>query len=174
MIRSLTTAATLAIAMMCASSAAFAWQYSNRPDKFTGKKTQVAKSVSKNSLRLGFPYNGPNKGYLYVREHPTYGTDVIFGVDRGQFNCELETCPISIRFDEEEPMHVDMLLPEDRSSDTLFFPNPPEIIEKLKKHRRTMIRVTFFSQGSHVLEFTNTPPLKWTTGDSATTSKSGE
>lgn len=141
---------------------ASAWTYQVEIDKMTNKKTSYALVQSTNSLDLGFPYKGRNMGLLTVRQHPQYGLDVIFSVDKGQLTCNsYSSCEVLVKFDDGKPMRFAGTEPADNSSDAIFIDNKKRFIDAAKKAKKILVQVQFFKQGTHVLEFDAPGSLVW-------------
>lgn len=152
----------MAVILVSGAASAAAWTYQVDVDKMTNKKTSYAMVQSTNSLALGFPYQGRNLGLLTVRQHPQYGLDVIFSVDKGQLMCDTYNgCEVLVKFDEGKPIRFEGTEPADNSSDTIFLNNKKRFIDTAKKARKILVQVQFFRQGTHVLEFNVSGPLVW-------------
>ena len=158
--------------MLAASHANAVWVYSEDSDKMTSKQTSTATIKSANSLQLDFPYKGANYGEITVRQHPSYGLDVIISIDKGQILCRsYDNCPIEIRFDEKPPIRFSGNGAADNSSNVVFVSNEQRFISAAKTAKRILVRMNIYQAGAPVLEF-NTPfPLVW--GKSAAPAKKG-
>lgn len=144
------------------AASASAWTYQVDVDKMTNKKTSYALAQSTSSLNLGFPYQGRNMGLLTVRQHPQYGLDVIFSVDKGQLTCSsYSSCEVLVKFDDGKPVRFSGTEPADNSSDTIFLDNKKRFIDAAKKAKKILVQVQFFQQGTHVLEFSVPGSLVW-------------
>lgn len=151
-------------AFMAVSGAAMAdWSYEATTDKMTGKSGRTASLTSENSLALDFPYRGTNHGHLTVRQHPKYGLDVIFQVQKGQILCSsYGGCPIEVKFDNDKPVRFTGTEPADNSSDTVFINNPAKFIAAAQKAKTILVQVNMYHAGAPVLEFKSSTPLEWT------------
>lgn len=150
--------------LLCAlqGAQASAWDYQEVVDRMTGKKTRMAVMKSDNSLRLQFPYQGTNYGYVQVRQHPTYGLDVIVYVDKGQILCsQVTTCTVRVRFGDSQPLTFSGSPSADHDSTTVFLNNPRRFIEQAKKHQRLAIQLSMYQAGDQILEFSVPAALKW-------------
>lgn len=136
------------------------WHYKESTDKMSGRQIKSAMIESSNSLSLDFPYGGRNHGNLLVRQHPQYGLDVIFYVDKGQIPCTLG-CTGQVRFDDGKPQRVRLDPPADHDSTTVFIQNPRAFIASAKKAKRILVQVTMYQAGSPILEFDTPESLKW-------------
>ncbi|MFZ1989931.1 MAG: hypothetical protein WAW96_09185 [Alphaproteobacteria bacterium] len=66
----------------------------------TSAVTRFASNVSTNTVNFGFPYGGPQHATLTLRSHPRYGKSILLSVEKGQFICGIESCSVSVRFDD--------------------------------------------------------------------------
>ena len=138
------------------------WRYQTHTDTLSGKDYKVATLRSDNSMSLRFPYQGINYGHLVVRQHPQYGFDVYFKIDKGQILCRSYSgCVHRIRFDEGEVENFTASGPADNSSTAIFSRYPKWALEKLKTANKIIVRVTMHNEGDQTLVFTVDDPLKW-------------
>ena len=93
----------LATLVVCATASA-AWEYEPIADKMSGKTGVRADVTSDNKLSFDFPYQGQNRGFLTVRQHPQYGLGVIVSIDKGQMLCNVYDCKVSVKFDDAKPL----------------------------------------------------------------------
>lgn len=147
-------------ALTCITSNA-AWQYESSTDKMTGKKSAEAQVTSDNGLSFGFPYQGNNKGYLVVRQHPQYGLDVILVIDKGQMLCRTYDCTVSVKFDDGKPVTYSGTGPADHSSTSIFLKNKSRFIAGAKNAKKILVQFNAFHNGSPVLEFSTPQSLQW-------------
>ena len=139
-----------------------AWQYDQQNDAMTSKASRTASIKSSNSLDLDFPYKGLNFGHLQIRQHPKWGLDVIFSIDKGQLQCNsYGGCPIEVRFDDAPAVRFSGTEPADNSSDTVFIQGAPKFIALAKKSKRILIRMNVYHGGAPVLEFSSPKTLEW-------------
>ncbi|MFC5524039.1 hypothetical protein [Polaromonas jejuensis] len=151
----------LATLLACASASAD-WQYDDRPDKMSGKKASSAMLESNNSLDLSFPYQGKNFGNIQVRQHPSYGLDVIVFVDKGQILCpSYSGCSVAVRFDDKPAVKFSATPSADHDSKVIFLKNAARFIESAKKAKSILVQLTMYQAGSPVLEFHSAKPLEW-------------
>lgn len=138
------------------------WDYKQNIDKMSSKQTLYAIIKSENSLNLSSPYSGRNHGHLTVRQHPTYGQNVIFQVDQGQIMCNsYNGCPIIVRFDEKPAVTFSGTEAADNDPKTVFISNSSRFIGLAKTAKRILVQVNLFHNGNPVLEFTTQEPLQW-------------
>lgn len=148
-------------AVLWASSSFAGWDYESDKDKMTGKTTALARVGSENSMSLDFPYKGENYGHLTIRQHPQYGLDVIFSVDKGQILCRLSECEVMVRFDEMPPSRFAANGAADNSSTHIFLRDRTRFINAAKKAKKILVQVTMHTNGAPILEFATASPLVW-------------
>lgn len=131
------------------------WSYVADEDPMTGKSSRTATLLSTNMLHFGSPYGGEQHGRLYVRRHPTHGSDVAFAIERGQILCSgyADDCPIKIRFDDEKAFTVTGNNPSDHSTETVFLPRYKTLTAKMAKATTMRIQFNAYQEGAPVLEF---------------------
>lgn len=152
----------MVLALLSSSAIAGQWRYEDSTDKMTGKKAGTAALVSDQSLSLPFPYAGENRGTLMVRNHPTYGLDVIVGVDKGQIICRTyDGCRLSVRFDDGKPQRFAAMPAADHSSEFVFIRDKKRFIAAAKKAKRIFVQLPMFQAGDQVLEFSTPVALVW-------------
>lgn len=151
------------IGALCASGAHAKWLYSSDVDKMTGKTTRWAQIISTNSLSFAFPYDGPNKGYLSVRQKSPKDVDVVVVIGKGQILCSrVDGCPIKVRFDDAPPVTFVGAPPSDQSSDTVFIATPTRFLASAQKAKRILIQLNVYQNGAPILEFESAEPLTLT------------
>jgi hypothetical protein len=126
------------------------WDYSTDKDRM-GRARSFASVKSSNMLEFDFPYAEPQRGFLTIRK--VRATDVMIGIQRGQFLCGIETCTVNVRFDEGEIRHFAAAEPTDHSTTVLFIEDPSLFLSQLRKAKTVSIEATFFQQGSQALQF---------------------
>jgi len=130
------------------------WEYATYEDEMTSKKTRIARIESSNEFYLDFPYDGPQRGVLQVRDHPRHGKDIIVTVQKGQILCSSYSgCPILARFDDNQPIKFTGSESNDSDSTIVFINNYSKFVDNLIKSKKVKISLGFFQNGSHVLEF---------------------
>jgi len=139
------------------------WELETVQDAMTGKQKKIARLVSTNTLSLEFPYQGDNKARLMVRQHPSYGTDVMVSVDKGQMICNTSRCSAFIKFDDQKPILFSGSEPSDLSSKAMFINDSKRFIEMAKKSTKILIQIDFYKNGLQTLEFEPNAPLEWPT-----------
>lgn len=156
---------TLALALLVIATSANAslWEYTENVDRMSGKKSRTAVAESDNSLSLAFPYQGQNKGQIVIRQHPQYGLDVIFKIDKGQLMCRTyEPCRINVKFGDAKPITFNGTGAADHDSTVAFLSSPQRFIESAQKTQNILVQFTVYNGGTNILEFSFPAPLKWT------------
>jgi hypothetical protein len=129
------------------------WKYSTNKDDVSGKPFKDATVLSNNTEQLEFPYQGGTVGFITIRNHPRYGKDIIFQVNKGQLSCQYNNCYISIRFDDGPVIKNYVTEPADNSHESYFLSNYKKTLAKIQASKKIYVEVTFHSQGSRTFEF---------------------
>ena len=152
-------AGLLALATLPAS-AGIGWDYDERVDPMTSKKTTTASFQSDQSLNLDAPYAGKNFATVFVRQSPRSGLDVILRIDKGQLVCPVSGCRVLVRFDDQEPRYFSATEPADHSPNVLFLEPASGFVASARKAKRIRIQANIYQHGAPVMEFTGVP-LTW-------------
>lgn len=144
---------SLALTANAAEPVKSSWDLVQHKDEMSGNFVNLARVRSTNTISLGWPYQGAQKGSLTVRKHPRWGTNVYFEVERGQLLCRYDRCSITVKFDDAAPKKVSAVEPEDNNSTLLFIQNETNFINQLRKSKRVVIEFGMFQQGSQTLVF---------------------
>ncbi|GAB3012820.1 SHOCT domain-containing protein [Spirosoma pulveris] len=135
------------------------WSYYSDTDKM-GSKYHIASIDAKEPLEFDFPYNGGSIASFTVRKKKGE-TDIYLKVSKGQFiSNSAEDGSARIRFDDGKPVTYSTSGAADYSSDIIFFNATSSLISKLKKSKKMVIEVEFYSEGTRQIEF-NTAGFKW-------------
>jgi hypothetical protein len=130
------------------------WSYEQESDPMSNGTIYRAMISSTNTVEFDFPYEGAQRGTLYLRDKPSHGKDVIFRIEKGQILCpSYENCTVLVRFDDGKAVNYSAVGPNDNSSETIFISNYNKFVEKLLKANRVRISVNIYQQGSPVFEF---------------------
>lgn len=130
------------------------WHYDTDEDAMTGKKQFTAVVESSNTVNLGFPYNGEQRGSLTLRTHPQYGKDVIFQIEKGQILCpSYEGCQVQVRFDDGKPVRFEATGAADHSTEHIFIDDYTGFVSRLKKAKRVRLAVKIYQNGAPPFEF---------------------
>ena len=136
------------------------WSYEESSDQMGRGKIKTANINSVNKVNFGFPYQGAQRGWLLLRQHPKHGKDVIFGIDRGQFLCRIDACSVNVRFDNGKAQSYSAGEPADHSTTVLFIRNYDRFLANARKAKTVYIEAQFFQEGTRVFEFA-IEGLKW-------------
>ena len=118
------------------------WSYWSDEDPMTSKVSRGAKVQSTNSFEFDFPYKGTQHAALMLRKHPSYGSDVMFSVERGQILCSSYQCPVRIRFDDAPAVTYVGTGPADNSSETVFIPGFASLEKKSRQPSASGLKST--------------------------------
>jgi hypothetical protein len=138
------------------------WSYSTKPDQMGRGSIKNASTTSINTVSFGFPYQGDQHGTLLLRNHPRYGKDIIFIIEKGQFLSGIDGCEVVVRFDENKPVTFRAVGPEDNSTTNIFIKGYSQFVKSLKRSKLVKIEAPFFQEGQRVFEF-NVEGLVWET-----------
>ena len=137
------------------------WAYRSNTEAMTSKTAKYATVRSINSLNFGFPYSGSQKATLTIRNHPTYGKDVLLSIEKGQFLCRTySNDKVLVRFDDAKAISFRCLEPADNSSTTIFIQGYSRFVNRAKKAKKIRIQTNIYQEGAPVMEF-YTKGLKW-------------
>lgn len=146
-----------------APSELLTWEVRESVDDLTGR-TIISRVVqSRDEFELGFPYQGPQRAQLMIREHPRFGTDVILSVRRGQILCHVPRCSVDVVFGQGEPSNWRANPAESGSSEFVFLSQTDRFIRELTRSPEVRIAVTFFQNGSQTFVFPGLPANSGTT-----------
>lgn len=134
------------------------WEYDSTTDKM-GSTTQIARVYANELVQLEFPYNGGSQAKILIRKE-NGPTEILFVIDKGQIDTDLDGTYVKIKFDNETPKNWSMSTTSDGSSDVLFFNNESALLKKLKESKQVVLEVPFFQNGNQQFVF-NTADLKW-------------
>ena len=139
------------------------WDYESEVDEMDGSTTKTAIVVSSNVVEFDFPYNGGSTLDICVRKTKKYGTDVLIGISKGQFNSNEYTGTnyVTVKFDNNAPIKFTTVEPADYSSDVLFLQNPKKFIRLAKNAKTIKVEAPFFRDGWRVFTFNTEKPLEW-------------
>ena len=143
----------------------FNWEYSEDINQMTSKKDFFAKTYSTNLLNFQPPYDGSQNAMLFLR-YKGVENDVTLSIEKGQFYVyggSLEdgnSGTIKIRFDDGKAKEYEYSTPSDGGTDMIFIHPAKAIINKMKKSKIMFIQVSFYNEGSQILNF-NVDSLKW-------------
>lgn len=148
------SARAVAAEQAAAARLAQKWDYSTSTDEMSSKVARYAKINSENSVSFDFPYAGPQHGTLTIRNHPSYGRDVLLNIREGQFLCtSYDGCTVRIRFDEAPAVAWRATGPADNSTTVLFIRNGDRFVQLLRKAKTVRIAAKIYQEGEPIFEF---------------------
>ena len=133
------------------------WHYYDTEDEMDGTKDYFASLTSDNTIDLSYPYTWGN-ARIVIRKNGNNKLDIMFIIDSWIILDYNNTA--RIKFDDEQPMNVNIYWTSDWSSDVVFLWKEQHILSKLKKSKKVMIEVEFHEDGRKVAKF-STEWLKW-------------
>jgi len=129
-----------------------AWEYRSSTDPMGRGNTEYASLDSVNSVDFDFPYSGGSTATLLLRNSPKSGKNVIFEVNKGQFDCGVDGCSVALRADKGKVVTLSADTAADGSSNVLFLPHSTTV--RYLQHAKVLrIEATFYQEGSRVFEF---------------------
>ena len=129
------------------------WNYTTEKDAMTSKDTIAATLESANTLSFDFPYQGEQRSRITLRNHPRFGKDVIFGIERGQFMCHIDGCSVLVRFDEDPAIRFSATGPADHDTTYVFLSGYSNFLNKMAKSKKVRIAANFYHNGQQTAEF---------------------
>jgi hypothetical protein len=147
------------IALTAASGSAAAWQTSIAKDDFSGKATTVHTAVSKNSLRLEFPYQGKNHGRVYILQRDPQTASVYISLDKGQINCPIDYCAVAVKVGDAEPRNFVVNPMGGGNNSEVSFSYPPALLDELQGAKSFRVRLEVYANGYQTLDFAGVKPL---------------
>ena len=136
------------------------WLYDTSQDRMGRGTIKTAQVSSDNQIEFDFPYQVPQRATLMLRTHPKYGKNVILRIERGQFLCGVDDCPVSVRFDEGKVQVYNAAEPSDHTTTALFLRGYERFIAGLRNSHKVSVEAKFYQEGNRVFEF-NTSGLNW-------------
>ena len=150
----------LLVMLISSSANAATWTYKSALDEMSGKSLAQAYAVSDNSLKLDFPYQGANKAFLVIRDHPLDGLGVVFTIEKGQILCHTD-CSVMVRFDDGPVIELAATRPTDQFPKVIFIDDVEKFIAAAARAKTILIQPTLYQNGAPVLRFKFTQPLRW-------------
>lgn len=130
------------------------WIYYNNKDEMTGKTTVSANIYSENTVNFSFPYNGTQKGRLQIRNHPSFGKDIILSIEKGQIQCQsYNGCTVKVRFDNNKAVSWNASGAADNSTEVVFISNYSLFIKKLRNAKTVLIQPSIYQEGQPIFRF---------------------
>ncbi len=129
------------------------WVYSEDRDAMSDGIVRTALLTSENSFRLGFPYEGDQRGTLMLRKHPRWGTDVVLSIQKGQLLCRHQDCTVEVRFDDGQARAWQMNEPDSHDTTLLFFSDANGIVRRIRDADRLRVQIRLYQQSPVILDF---------------------
>lgn len=130
------------------------WRYSSETDPMASRPSRTATIESENTVEFGFPYEGQQHATLMLRNHPTYGRDVIVYIREGQILCpSYDACSIRVRFDDGPVERWTGVGPADNSTTTVFIRNYSRFLQRMRNAKIVRIQIPVYQEGAPSFEF---------------------
>lgn len=135
------------------------WNYSSKRDEMNGNENHFASLNSINSFTFDFPYNNGNAYLNLLIRNMNHKNEVLLILSQGQILSSMNHY-IDIKFDNNNPIHVNFSEADDLSTGYAFLENPNSLIKKIKKAKNIKIQIPIFQEGNRVFNF-DIPKLDW-------------
>jgi hypothetical protein len=130
------------------------WRYSSDTDPMASRPSRTASIDSENTVEFGFPYEGPQHATLTLRNHPSYGRDVLLRIREGQILCHsYDDCSIRVRFDDGPAERWAGVGPADNSNTTVFIRNYSRFLQRMRNAKVVRIQIPVYQEGAPTFEF---------------------
>lgn len=129
------------------------WRNFDSVDPLTQRPIKRASVDSREEFELDFPYRGPQRARLVVREHPQHGQDVMLMIERGQIPCRVRGCDVQVVFDDSDPIRWRANGAADGSSEVIFLRQYDRFVRRLDDAREVRIAVTIYQAGTKTFTF---------------------
>ena len=130
------------------------WSYSSNTDDMTGRTSRSARIQSENTVEFDFPYEGAQNASLMVRNHPSYGRDVIISIREGQILCpSYDDCSVRVRFDDGSSERWTAAGAADHSTTSVFIRASSRFVERMRKSSVVRIQIPVYQEGNPSFEF---------------------
>ena len=133
------------------------WAYFDYEDAASGKAAFKASLKSENEINLSFPYGGNQNGTLSLRNHPRFGKDIFFKINKGQIlsidGYSYDNKYFLVRFDDGDVNRWNYLEAADQSSDIIFISNEKKFKEKLTNSSKIYLTVNLYQDGQRTFIF---------------------
>ena len=114
----------------------------------------MATISSENTVNFGFPYQGAQHATLVIRNHPSYGRDVLVQIEQGQILCpSYEDCTVRVRFDEGSPERWTAAGPSDNGTTTVFLRASTRFVQRMRNANVVRIAIPVYQEGEPAFEF---------------------
>ena len=109
------------------------WIYVYMPLPGGDRRKHLAGVMSDNQVGFKPPYQGAQKAWLILRNHPQQGKSAMLNIEKGKFACEVHSsCQLSLRFDDGEQVKVDATANPEKNGNSLVISHYGEFLNKLK------------------------------------------
>ena len=133
------------------------WTYFDYEDAASGKTAFKASLTSENKINLSFPYDGNQNGTLSIRNHPRFGKDIFFKINKGQIlsidGYSYENKYFLVRLDDGDVKRWNYLEAADQSSDIIFISNEKKFKEKLTNSSKIYLTFNLYQDGQRTFIF---------------------
>jgi hypothetical protein len=130
------------------------WRYFSDADPMASRPSRTASIDSENTVEFGFPYEGQQHGTLTLRNHPSYGRDVILQIREGQILCpSYDDCSIRVRFDDGPAERWTGAGPNDNGTTTVFIRNYSRFLQRMRNAKVVRIQIPVYQEGAPTFEF---------------------
>lgn len=135
------------------------WYYQQDKDEMRNSTNFFARTTSKNTVYLDFPYSGGTQLEIILRKSAGTGDAVMLRVDKGQFLCGVYDCEIVAKFDDRAIQTFEASRASGGSG-VLFISAYRNFTNNLKKSQRLTLEVYLFNRGSEQFTF-DVSGLEW-------------
>jgi hypothetical protein len=130
------------------------WRYVSDTDPMASRPSRTASIDSENTVEFDFPYGGQQHATLTLRDHPTYGRDVIVRIREGQILCpSYDDCSIRVRFDDGPAERWTAAGPADNSTTLVFIRNYSRFLQRMRNAKVVRIQIPVYQEGAPAFEF---------------------
>jgi hypothetical protein len=130
------------------------WRYSSDTDPMASRPSRTASIDSENTVEFDFPYEGQQHATLTLRNHPSYGRDVIVQIREGQILCpSYDSCSIRIRFDDGPAERWTAAGAADNSTTVLFIRNYSRFVQRMRNAKIVRIQIPVYQEGAPTFDF---------------------
>ncbi len=135
------------------------WSYDTVKDEMTSGTVIMAKTEATNTFEFNAPYDGYNGAEIEIRRIRGV-TDVILGIQKGQFIGGVEGQNIKVRFDQKRYSEYFCNPAADYDPTILFIDDTGDFIEHLKYAKQLRIEANIYDNGFQQFVF-SVDGFKW-------------
>lgn len=129
------------------------WNYTDSKDDMTDKVMHQAVKFSENTVNFDFPYQGDQRGALAIAMRKGETPVVLFFIEKGQIQCELDQCTMQVRFDDHPAESWRAIPPADHSTTRVFLADGDRFLKELMASKRILIGVGIYQNGFPTFHF---------------------